>query len=124
MARAIAALALVGQAQAQDHGHAGSGYDLGGKFDKSFNEAAFNGAERFKAETGVEYREFEFRTNPSASRPLRNFRAPRLQPDHRDELQPGSAADQGRRRVPGHQVRHCRRGGRPAERPLNRVQGA
>ena len=28
-------------------------YDLGGKFDKSFNEASFNGAERFKAETGV-----------------------------------------------------------------------
>ena len=26
-------------------------YDLGGKFDKSFNEAAYNGAERFKEET-------------------------------------------------------------------------
>ncbi len=34
-------------------------YDMGGKFDKSFNEAAYAGAERFKAETGVEYREFE-----------------------------------------------------------------
>ncbi len=34
-------------------------YDLGGKFDKSFNEAAYNGAEKFKAETGVEYVEFE-----------------------------------------------------------------
>ncbi|MCA0344366.1 MAG: BMP family ABC transporter substrate-binding protein, partial [Proteobacteria bacterium] len=29
-------------------------YDLGGKFDKSFNEAAYNGAEKFKAETGIE----------------------------------------------------------------------
>ena len=28
-------------------------YDLGGKFDKSFNEAAFNGAEKFKTETGI-----------------------------------------------------------------------
>ena len=34
-------------------------YDLGGKFDKSFNEAAYNGAERFKEETGIEYVEFE-----------------------------------------------------------------
>ncbi len=34
-------------------------YDMGGKFDKSFNEAAYAGAERFKAETGDGYREFE-----------------------------------------------------------------
>jgi len=34
-------------------------YDMGGKFDKSFNEAAYNGAERFKAETGGKYRDLE-----------------------------------------------------------------
>jgi basic membrane protein A len=34
-------------------------FDMGGKFDKSFNEAAYNGAERFKKETGIEYLEFE-----------------------------------------------------------------
>ncbi len=34
-------------------------YDIGGKFDKSFNEAAWVGAERFKAETGIPFREFE-----------------------------------------------------------------
>ena len=34
-------------------------YDLGGKFDKSFNEAAFNGAERWAAETGGSYRDIE-----------------------------------------------------------------
>ncbi len=39
-------------------------FDMGGKFDKSFNEAAYNGAEKFKAESGVTYREFEV-TNPS-----------------------------------------------------------
>jgi len=39
-------------------------FDMGGKFDKSFNESAYNGAERFKAETGVEYLEFEI-TDPS-----------------------------------------------------------
>ncbi|MDH4053391.1 MAG: hypothetical protein OEU93_17620, partial [Rubrivivax sp.] len=30
-------------------------YDLGGKFDKSFNEAAYNGAERWNKETGQTY---------------------------------------------------------------------
>ncbi|MGB1146573.1 MAG: BMP family lipoprotein, partial [Alphaproteobacteria bacterium] len=39
-------------------------FDMGGKFDKSFNESAYNGAERFKEETGVEYLEFEI-TDPS-----------------------------------------------------------
>jgi basic membrane protein A len=34
-------------------------YDVGGKFDKSFNEAAYVGAERFKSETGIAVREFE-----------------------------------------------------------------
>ena len=30
-------------------------YDMGGKFDKSFNEAAYNGMERWKKETGKNY---------------------------------------------------------------------
>ena len=30
-------------------------FDMGGKFDKSFNEAAYQGAERFKKETGIAY---------------------------------------------------------------------
>jgi basic membrane protein A len=34
-------------------------FDMGGKFDKSFNEAAYNGAERWKKETGKSYLEFE-----------------------------------------------------------------
>ncbi len=34
-------------------------FDMGGKFDKSFNEAAFNGAEEFKKGTGIDYMEFE-----------------------------------------------------------------
>ena len=34
-------------------------FDLGGKFDKSFNEGVYNGLERFKKETGVKYRGFE-----------------------------------------------------------------
>ena len=34
-------------------------YDLGGKFDKSFNEAAYRGAERWKQSTGKTYLDFE-----------------------------------------------------------------
>ena len=34
-------------------------FDMGGKFDKSFNEAAYTGAERFKKEAGTGYQEFE-----------------------------------------------------------------
>ncbi len=56
---AMLALALMtGAATAQDFKPAVI-FDMGGKFDKSFNEAAYNGAERFKEETGVEYLEFE-----------------------------------------------------------------
>jgi basic membrane protein A len=33
-------------------------YDIGGKFDLSFNQAASVGAERFKQETGIGFREF------------------------------------------------------------------
>jgi basic membrane protein A len=54
----MAAAALCFPAHAQDDKPALL-YDLGGKFDKSFNEAAYNGAEKFKAETGIEYVEFE-----------------------------------------------------------------
>ncbi len=39
-------------------------FDLGGKFDKSFNEAAYNGMEKWKKESGKKYLEFEV-TNES-----------------------------------------------------------
>ena len=39
-------------------------YDMGGKFDKSFNQAGFEGAERWKKETGKAYIEFEV-SNPA-----------------------------------------------------------
>ena len=70
---AVAALAFIGQASAQDAKTPALVYDLGGKFDKSFNEAAYNGAERFKAETGVEYREFEIQNESQREQALRNF---------------------------------------------------
>ena len=60
---AATAFALSGAAGAEEFQPAVV-FDMGGKFDKSFNEAAYNGAEKFKADSGVAYREFEV-TNPS-----------------------------------------------------------
>ncbi|MEP4029751.1 BMP family ABC transporter substrate-binding protein [Roseibium polysiphoniae] len=48
-------------------------YDLGGKFDKSFNEAAYTGAEKFTADTGVAYRDFEIQNDSQREQALRNF---------------------------------------------------
>ena len=39
-------------------------FDMGGKFDKSFNQAGYNGAERWKKESGKGYLEFEI-SNPT-----------------------------------------------------------
>jgi basic membrane protein A and related proteins len=48
-------------------------FDLGGKFDKSFNEAAYNGAERFKEETGIEYLELEMTNEAQREQALRRM---------------------------------------------------
>lgn len=48
-------------------------YDKGGKFDKSFNEAAFIGAEKFKQETGTEFRDFEPNNDAQIEQALRRF---------------------------------------------------
>ena len=53
----LATVAMAGSAFAQDK--PALLFDLGGKFDKSFNEAAYNGAEKFKTESGIAYVEFE-----------------------------------------------------------------
>ncbi|MDG2474954.1 MAG: BMP family ABC transporter substrate-binding protein [Paracoccaceae bacterium] len=48
-------------------------YDLGGKFDKSFNESAFTGAEKWKKENGGTYREFELQSDAQREQALRRF---------------------------------------------------
>ena len=69
---AAAAVLLAGTALAQDIQPAVV-YDLGGKNDKSFNEAAFIGAEKFKADTGIDYRDFEIQNDSQREQALRNF---------------------------------------------------
>ncbi len=72
MAAAAFAIFGIGAASAQDFQPAII-YDLGGKFDKSFNEAAYNGAERFKEEAGVEYLEFEVTNESQRDQALRRM---------------------------------------------------
>jgi basic membrane protein A len=48
-------------------------FDLGGKFDKSFNEAAHNGASRWAEETGDSYREIEMQSEAQREQALRRF---------------------------------------------------
>ncbi len=48
-------------------------FDLGGKFDKSFNEAAFNGAQRWAEETGGSFREIELQSEAQREQALRRF---------------------------------------------------
>ena len=48
-------------------------YDAGGKFDKSFNQSAFEGAERFKKETNIAYLEAQAASDTQAEQMLRNL---------------------------------------------------
>ncbi len=48
-------------------------YDLGGKNDKSFNEAAFNGAEKWAKETGGTYKELEMQNEAQREQALRQL---------------------------------------------------
>ena len=48
-------------------------YDLGGKFDKSFNENAYIGAERWKAETGGSYRDIELQSQAQREQAMRTL---------------------------------------------------
>lgn len=48
-------------------------YDGGGKNDKSFNEAAFSGAEQWKKETGGSYGEFQITADAQREQAIRQF---------------------------------------------------
>ena len=48
-------------------------YDLGGKFDKSFNEGVADGAAKFKKDTGIDFRDFEIQNDAQREQALRRF---------------------------------------------------
>jgi len=48
-------------------------FDMGGKFDKSFNQGVNDGVTRFKEETGIEYREFEVTNETQREQAIRRM---------------------------------------------------
>jgi basic membrane protein A len=70
LASGLAAVALLAGGALADPGLI---YDLGGKFDKSFNEAAYNGAEQWKATTGGNYTDFEITDAAQREQALRRM---------------------------------------------------
>lgn len=48
-------------------------FDMGGKFDKSFNQGVYEGVEKFKEETGIEYREFEVTNETQREQAIRRM---------------------------------------------------
>jgi basic membrane protein A len=66
----VAAMALTATAALADPAII---FDLGGKFDKSFNEAAFAGAQRWADETGGSFREIELQSEAQREQALRRF---------------------------------------------------
>ena len=70
LAAGAAALALTCGAAAADPALI---FDLGGKFDKSFNEAAYHGAEKWKTETGGNYKELEMQSEAQREQALRRL---------------------------------------------------
>jgi basic membrane protein A and related proteins len=69
LATGIAATALLAGAAFADPALI---YDGGGKFDKSFNEAAYNGAEKYKAEGGA-YSDLEINGDAQREQAIRQF---------------------------------------------------
>ncbi len=70
---AAAALLLAGGAAQAGEIKPAVLFDMGGKFDKSFNEGVFNGVEKFRKETGIKYREFEITNESQREQALMNF---------------------------------------------------
>ena len=72
LATALAACMSIGAVQAAEVMPAVV-FDMGGKFDKSFNESVHNGAEAFTKASGIAVREFEPQNDTQREQALRNF---------------------------------------------------
>lgn len=70
---ACVAAALIAMAAVGARAEPALVYSVGGKFDGSFNEAAWRGAERFAEETGASYRDFEIARDADSLQALRSF---------------------------------------------------
>ena len=67
------ALAFAAAAPIVAHADPAVIFDMGGKFDKSFNQSAYEGAERWKKETGKSYLEFEISNDTQRMQAIRRM---------------------------------------------------
>ncbi|HWJ96270.1 MAG TPA: BMP family ABC transporter substrate-binding protein [Telluria sp.] len=74
----IAALCVAGSAAAAAAPKLGIVYDAGGKFDKSFNQSAFEGVQRFKKDTGISAIEAQASSDTQAEQVLRGLARKKL----------------------------------------------
>jgi basic membrane protein A len=78
-------------------------YDMGGKFDKSFNEAAYNGAERWKKESGKAYLDFEIANPTQREQAVRRMAERGANPIVGVGFSQGSAIEKGAKDFPKQQ---------------------
>ena len=121
-AATIAAVLSAGTVQAQNA--PAVTFDVGGKFDRSFNQAAYDGAERFKKETGVQYAEFEVRNAAEREQSIRNLARRGGFGRRRGRLQQPLGGRDRRQGVPERQVHADRQRRRPAQRAVDRLPRA
>jgi basic membrane protein A and related proteins len=72
-AAALAALLSVSVSAGADDVKPAVVFDMGGKFDKSFNEGVYDGVERFKKESGIPYVDFEITNETQFEQAHRRF---------------------------------------------------
>lgn len=72
IAVATAIFALSGAVQAAEYKPAVV-FDMGGKFDKSFNEGVYHGVEKYAKESGVKYRDFEVTNETQREQAIRKM---------------------------------------------------
>jgi basic membrane protein A len=77
---ALGALPLLGLPAAAQEIRPAIVFDMGGKFDRSFNEAVYRGGQEFTRATGIQIQEFEVTAEPQREQALRNFARRGLDP--------------------------------------------
>ncbi|MFN3861850.1 MAG: BMP family protein [Roseateles sp.] len=70
---ALALMFVGGATQALAQSQPAVIFDMGGKFDKSFNQAGYQGAEQWKKETGKKYLEFEISNDTQRVQAIRRM---------------------------------------------------
>ena len=99
-------------------------YDIGGKFDKSFNEGVYTGAEKFKAETSSTIADFEVTNETQCEQARRRFAQRGQDPIVGVGFSQANRGGEVAKEFPKVRFRAHRWRGRAAECAVDPVQGA